>query len=221
MCAPGGGLVNKTRDKQFNNYQREVLAAKADKNSALIAGFIAGLLLFLSIIGVYIVLLLLMGIMGTFLSLPNLKEIASKQSAVIGVTGDVKVMIQGLLSLSMLFSMIGARCGNLNREDRVVTIWNFKFGKDFLPYYLLSVFLIGAFFVNWLPQATITIVTLSDNTGSVPFWGVLLIIIGLAIPPSLLLYETWWYWYKKTIPFWVKDKETLLEVEEKTIETAN
>ncbi len=204
-----GGFMEKTRDEQFDNYQREALAATADNKSALIAGFLAGLALFCSIIGLYLVLLLLMAIMGTFLSLPTLKEAATRSSTAIGISGDLRSLFQSLLSLTMLLSLLGAFSGNINRKNKVISVWNIKFNKDFIPYYLLSVLLIGSYFISLLPQATITIITLSDNTGSVPLWGIIILVIGLAIPPSILLYETWWYWYKKILPSWVKDKNTL------------
>ncbi len=199
--------MENTRDEQFDNYQREALAATADSKSALIAGFLAGLALFFSILGVYLILLLLMAIMGTFLSLPTLQEVASRSSAAIGISGDIKSLFQSLLSLAMLLSLLGAFSGNFNRKNKIITIWNIKFNQDFIPYYLLFVLLIGCYFISLLPQATITIVTLSDNTGSVPLWGIIILVIGIAIPPSILLYETWWYWYKKIIPSWTKDKK--------------
>lgn len=201
--------MEKTRDEQFDNYQREALAATADSKSALIAGFLAGAALFCSIIGLYLILLLLMAIMGTFLSLPTLKEAATRSSAAIGISGDVRSLFQSLLSMAMLLSLLGAFSGKINRKNKLISVWNIKFNKDFIPYYLLSVLLIGSYFVSLLPQATITIITLSDNTGSVPLWGIIILVLGIAIPPSILLYETWWYWYKKIIPSWVRDKNKL------------
>ena len=191
--------MDKTRDKQYDEYSREALAESADSKTAIIAGFLAGSLVFATIIGVYLIILFLMSVLGTFLSIPYLKEMTAKSSVTIGLTGDIKGMWQGFLAYTMLLSMLGAFTGALNRLSKFITMGRIKFGKDIIPYYLLTFLVIGAFFINWLPQATFTIFTLSDNTGSVPIWGVLLIIIGLAIPPTLLLYESWWYWYKKVM----------------------
>jgi len=47
--------VRKIRDKDYDNYRRAALAAVADQKSALIAGYIAGLGLFASILGCYLV----------------------------------------------------------------------------------------------------------------------------------------------------------------------
>mgnify|MGYP000871445859 FL=1 len=213
--------MKKTRDKQYDDYTRESLAAEADSKTAIIAGFLAGSLVFATIIGVYLIILFLMSILGTFLSIPYLKEMTAKSSVTIGITGDIKGMWQGLLAYTMLFSMLGAFTGALNRLSKFITVGKVKFGKDIIPYFLLAFFVISAFFFNWLPQATFTIFTLSDNTGSVPIWGILLIIVGLAIPPTLLLYESWWYWYKKVIPFWSKSTETFKNSKGNGEETAN
>ena len=209
--------MKKTRDKQYDDYTREALAAEADSKTAIIAGFLAGSLVFATIIGVYLIILFLMSILGTFLSIPYLKEMTAKSSVTIGITGDIKGMWQGLLA----YTMLGAFTGALNRLSKFITVGKIKFGKDIIPYFLLAFFVISAFFFNWLPQATFTIFTLSDNTGSVPIWGILLIIVGLAIPPTLLLYESWWYWYKKVIPFWSKSTETFKNSKGNGEETAN
>jgi hypothetical protein len=213
--------VRKIRDKDYDNYRRAALAAVADQKSALIAGYIAGLGLFASILGCYLVLLLLMALMGTLLSLPTLHEVASRTTQVVGLTGGSFRVFQGLLSFAMLLALLGAFSANLHRDHKAVKIWNFRFGKDFIPYFLLVFFLIAAYIVSWLPQATITILTIGDNTGSVPLWGILIITILASIPITLLLYDGWWYWYKKVIPLWIKDEETLKKAEEKIIEIAN
>jgi len=213
--------VRKTRDKHYDTYKREALAAVSDQKSALIAGFIAGLGLFASILGCYLVLLFLMAIMGTLLSLPTLHEAAAITTQAVGLSGNTFRIFQGLLSFAMLLALLGAFSGNMHRDNKVVKIWHIRFGKDFIPYYLLVFFLIGAYIVSFLPQATITILTMGDNTGSVPLWGIIIITILASIPITLLVYDGWWFWYKKVIPFWIKDEETLLKAEEKAKEIAN
>lgn len=213
--------MEKTRDRQFNNYQLEALASVADSKTALIVGFLAGLSVFASLIVIYLILLLLMAIMGTLLSLPTLKEVALRSGAVVGFSGDVFPMLQGMLSLAMLLSLLGAFTGSLNSKNKAISFWNIKFGKDVLPYFFLVLFLIGAYFVSLLPQTTLTIITMSDNTGSVPLWGIIILTIGISIVPTILLYEFWWHWYKKVMPFWLKDEETLKKAKEKADEIAN
>ena len=118
--------MRKIRDKDYDNYRRAALAAVADQKSALIAGYIAGLGLFASILGCYLVLLLLMALMGTLLSLPTLHEVASRTTQVVGLTGGSFRVFQGLLSFAMLTSRCFLRQpapGSQSSEDLELPIW--------------------------------------------------------------------------------------------------